>query len=121
MNSNVVSTVERGEIYWLDWNPARGSEQSGRRPALIVQTDNANQKSQYPLTIVIAVSTQGRPIPFHVRVEPTSENGLTVVSFIKCEQIQTTSKDRLMRRIGRVDDAIMSQVDQAIKQVLSLP
>jgi mRNA interferase MazF len=121
MNPNTTySVVRRGEIYWVDWNPSRGSEQAGRRPALIVQTDIANQKPHYPLTVVVAVSTSGRPIPFHVEVEPTPDNGLSATSYLKCEQILTVSKDRLLGRIGEVDTAIMSQVEQAIKQVLSL-
>jgi mRNA interferase MazF len=123
MNTRVEPqiTVERGQIYWLDWNPARGSEQGGRRPALIIQTDIANKKGHYPLTVVVAISSQGRPIPFHVEVEPTSENGLSRRSYLKCEQIMTVRKDRLAGKIGTVDSGTMEQVDQAIKQVLSLP
>jgi mRNA interferase MazF len=120
MNPN-HTTVQRGEVYWLDWNPSRGSEQAGRRPALIVQTDIANQKPNYPLTVVVAVSTHGRQIPFHITLPPTPANGLSAASYVKCEQIMTVSKDRLVSRIGVVDAAIMAQVDHAIKQVLSLP
>jgi mRNA interferase MazF len=122
MNPNTTHTVvKRGEIYWLDWNPSRGSEQAGRRPALVVQTDIANQKPNYPLTIVVAISTSGRPVPFHVVVDPTPENGLSATSYLKCEQILTVSKDRLLTKIGEVDVATMAQVEQAVKQVLSLP
>jgi mRNA interferase MazF len=120
MNPN-TSVVQRGEVYWLDWNPSRGSEQAGRRPALVVQTDVANQKPNYPLTVVVAVSTHGRPVPFHVAVQPTPGNGFNAPSYIKCEQIMTVSKDRLIRRIGLVDASTMIQVDHAIKQVLTLP
>lgn len=116
-----TSIIQRGEIYWLDWNPSRGSEQAGRRPALVVQTDVANHKPHYPLTVVVAVSTHGRPIPFHVAVQPEAANGLTALSYVKCEQIMTVSKDRLVSRIGVVDSATMAHVDHAIKQVLSLP
>jgi mRNA interferase MazF len=121
MMKHNTSIVQRGEIYWLDWNPSRGSEQAGRRPALVVQTDVANQKPHYPLTVVVAVSTQGRAIPFHVAVHPEAANGLSALSYVKCEQIMTVSKDRLISRIGAVDSATMAKVNQAIKQVLSLP
>jgi mRNA interferase MazF len=113
--------VRRGEIYWLDWNPARGSKQAGRRPALIIQENPASSNPNYPLTIVVAVSTRGRNIPSHVAIQPSAQNGLSAPSFIKCEQIQTVSKDRLVQQVGVLDTADMEQVEVALKKVLALP
>ena len=113
--------VQRGELYWLDWNPARGSEQAGRRPALVVQENPASANPNYPLTIVAAVSTQGRPIATHIAVEPSATNGLASSSFVKCEQLQTVSKARLLQRIGTLDASDMARVDIALKKVLALP
>jgi mRNA interferase MazF len=113
--------VRRGEIYWLDWNPARGSEQAGRRPALIIQENPASANSSYPLTLVAAVSTRGRPIPSHVAIQPSPQNGLSAPSYVKCEQIQTVSKERVIQRIGELDDRDIARVDQALKKVLALP
>jgi mRNA interferase MazF len=79
---------ERGELYWLDWNPGRGSEQLGRRPALIIQEDPATSNPRYPLTIVTAVSTQGRDFATHVAVQPSAENGLASLSYVKSKQCQ---------------------------------
>src|SRR5580704_8386765 len=92
--------VQRGELYWLDWNPARGSEQAGRRPALVIQENPASSNPNYPLTVVAAVSTSGRNVTAHVAIEPSARNGLATISYIKCEQIQTVSKTRLLQRIG---------------------
>jgi mRNA interferase MazF len=113
--------VQRGEIYYLDWSPSRGSEQAGLRPALVIQENPASSNSNYPLTIVAAVSSKGRSIPSHVAVQPTPSNGLTVLSYIKCEQIQTVSKGRLQRKIGDLDATDMGNVEQALKKVLALP
>jgi mRNA interferase MazF len=110
----------RGEIYWLDWSPGRGSEQTGRRPALVVQRDVANRNENYPNTIVVAVSTKGKPVPFHVEIPPDDANGLTQISYAKCEQLQTASKERLIDRIGKIDPKIMAEVDIALKKVLDL-
>jgi mRNA interferase MazF len=110
----------RGELYWLDWNPARGSEQGGRRPALVIQTDPANQNPNYPNTIVAAVSTKGRQVPTHVEVSPTAENGLVDTSHVKCEQIMTISKERLLARIGVLSSGQMASVDASIKKALDL-
>jgi len=98
----------------------RGSEQSGMRPALVVQTDAANQNPRYPNVIVAAISTKGKDVPFHVPLAPEGSNDLSENSWCKCEQILTISKDRLARRLGRVDDRLMKQVGDALRLVLGL-
>lgn len=110
----------RGEIWWVDWSPGRGSEQSGRRPALIVQNDPANRNPRYPNTIVIAVSTKGKSVPFHFLLKPTSTNGLSEPSYAKCEQIMTIDKARLINRIGHITPDEMGRVAEALKIVLAL-
>lgn len=110
----------RGELYWVDWSPGRGSEAGGRRPALVVQRDAGNLARAYPNTVVVAVSSQGHEIPLHVRVRPTRENGLKNVSFVKCEQVFTLSKERLGARLGRLRADEMRQVGEALRLNLGL-
>jgi mRNA interferase MazF len=54
----LANNIQRGQIYEIDWNPARGSEQAGLRPGLVIQNDIANSVSGYPVTIVCAVSSK---------------------------------------------------------------
>jgi len=115
-----TADISRGEIWWVNWSPGRGSEQAGRRPALVVQTNAANRNPRYPNTIVVAVSRKGRDVPFHVRLEPTAENGLTEASFAKCEQILTVSKARLEERLGRLAEDDVDRVASALLLVLSI-
>ncbi len=110
----------RGEIWLVNWSPSRGSEQSGMRPALVVQTDAANQNPRYPNVIVAAISTKGKDVPFHVPLAPEGSNGLSENSWCKCEQILTISKDRLARRLGKVDDPQMQRIGDALRLVLGL-
>jgi len=49
------SFPKRGEVWVVNWNPARGSEQAGKRPALVIQNDIGNEKA--PTTIVAAISS----------------------------------------------------------------
>ena len=115
------SDILRGDIWWVDWSPGRGSEQVGVRPALVVQTDLANRNPRYPNTMVVAVSTKGRgDAPSHVRLLPSTENGLTKTSFVKCEQMQTIDKGRLGRRLGSVSESDLDRVNSALRAVLSL-
>jgi mRNA interferase MazF len=77
----------------VNWNPARGSEQAGIRPALVIQNDIGNEKAS--TTIVVAISSAVKEYPINVRIDPP-EGGLTVASIVKTSQILTIAKDRLI-------------------------
>lgn len=117
----VPTVPSRGEIWEIDWSPRRGSEQAGVRPALILQNDHGNHAAGYPNTIVAAITTQGRSIPFHVFVPRSPANGLKADSYVKCEQVMTISKSRLVGTAwGRLTDVEMAQVGEALKRSLAL-
>ena len=111
----------RGEIWQVDWSPGRGSEQTGVRPALIIQNNHGNHSPGYPNTIVAAVSTSGRSIPFHVFIARSPGNGLKADSYVKCEQVVTISKGRLIGPAwGRLTDVELLEVGEALKRSLDL-
>jgi len=110
----------RGQIWLVEWSPGRGSEQLGRRPALVVQTDMANTNPNYPNTIVCALTTKGRPVPTHVNLMPSPENGLAETSHVKCEQLLTISKERLIKLFGRANEADLRRVEAGLRSVLTL-
>ncbi|HLX39049.1 MAG TPA: type II toxin-antitoxin system PemK/MazF family toxin [Ktedonobacteraceae bacterium] len=110
----------RGEIWDVNWSPGRGAEQQGTRPALIIQNDRGNTSSSYPLTIVASMSRTERELPLHVRIAPTEENGLTDNTDVKCEQVMTIEKTRLLRRRGFITIEELSRVDLALRLSLNL-
>lgn len=112
--------IERGEIYDFDFGPQRDSRQEGRRPALVVQTNLLNRVEGYGLTVVVPLSTKGRASPSHVRIDPTIENGLSEVSFAKCEQIYTVPTSLLGIKRGAASSADMFLIKQALLAVLAL-
>lgn len=110
--------IRRGEIYWVNWNPGRGSEQSGFRPALVIQNDIGNSFS--PTTIVAALTTAfDKSYPFLVRIT-VEESGLPKDSTINLSTIMTIDKTRLTDKCGELDEARMSEVNRAIKASLGL-
>ena len=110
----------RGEIWDVNWSPGRGAEQQGTRPALIIQNDRGNSSLTYPLTIVASMSRTERDLPLHVRIAPSEENGLTDFTDVKCEQLMTIEKSRLIRRRGSISSEELGRVDTALKLSLSL-
>ena len=110
--------AKRGEIYYVDWSPGRGTEQTGTRPALVIQNDVGNQYS--PTTIVVAISSQQRRVyPFQVSVT-AQESGLPRDSVIKCEQIQTIDQARLGLLAGVLGMEKVGEVDLALHRSLGL-
>ena len=123
--------VKRGEIYWVQFDPVKGSEQGGLRPGLVVQQDVGNRHS--PTTVIVAITstTPPRSYPFVVVIEPT-ESGLPNRSAVNCAQIATIQKDgtqsRLrpptdestIRPIGQLSPDNMAQVDAALRYNLGL-
>lgn len=114
-------TISMGDIYLLDWTPGRGSEQTGMRPAVIVQNNAFNINPRFPNTVVVTVSKHGREVPTHVPVPQSAENGLwEPVSYVKCEQLFTIDKMRLGRKVGKLTPEQLAAVSKALKRVLSL-
>ena len=107
----------RGEIWLVNWNPARGSEQKGIRPALIVQNDIGNEKS--PTTIVAAISSTVKLFPMNVKIEP-HESGLNLPSIVKTSQILTIDKNRLEKKLGQLSKKKMEEVKAALMLSLGL-
>lgn len=107
----------RGDIWLVNFNPAKGSEQKGMRPALIIQNDIGNEVS--PVTIVAAISSVTKAYPINVEIKP-AESGLTKDSVVKLNQIRTIDKERLIRRLGRLDSQKMKEVNSALMLSLGL-
>ena len=123
--------VKRGEVYWVEFDPVKGSEQGGLRPALVVQNDVGNRYS--PTTVVVAITRTLPPriYPFVVIVEP-EESGLPERSVVNCAQMATIQQDGAASRlrpprkelevqpIGQLSSEKMSEVDKALKFNLAL-
>jgi mRNA interferase MazF len=110
----------RGDIFLVEFDPARGHEIKKTRPALIIQNDIGNRLS--PVTIVAAITSKlsPKPFPVEVRIAPTKTNGLSVLSAIRLNQIRSVDRQRLVKRLGTLDAATIRSVDEAIKISLGL-
>lgn len=108
----------RGEIWLVDLSPVRGHEQAGKRPALVISVDLFNS-GPAGLVVALLVTTKYKAIPFHIEANPP-EGGLTEKSFIKCEDIRSISKERLLSRLGAVSIQTMAIVEDRLRILLGL-
>jgi mRNA interferase MazF len=111
--------VKRGEVWLADLSPTRGTEQTGVRPVVIVQTDRANPRSPHPIILPFTTRIRQRVLPSHVLI-PAGEGGLTQDSVALGEQIRVIDNDRLIRQLGALSSARMREVDDALRAILEL-
>jgi len=90
-----------------------GSEQGGMRPVLIVQNDTGNKHSPTVIAAAITSQTSKARLPTHIELEAKSY-GLTRDSVVLLEQIRTIDKRRLKERMGKLDNSLMNQINNAI-------
>lgn len=112
--------IERGEIYDYDFGPIIDRRQAGRRPAVVVQTDLIHVVRNYGLTIVVPLTTKGIQVPSQIPIAPSPVNGLSSVSYAKCEQPYTIMAADLSNRRGKLDDADLAAVMDGLRYVFEL-
>ncbi len=113
-----MTKASRGEIWLVNLSPTEGREQAGTRPALIVSVDLFNHGAA-ELVVVIPVTSKAKGIPLHVEVNPP-EGGLSLKSFVKCEDVRSISTARLMKKLGKVSPETINAVEDRLKILLGL-
>ena len=106
-----IRKINRGDVYMVEIENARGSEQQGLRPAVVIQNDIGNK---FSTTTIVAFVTSRRKInmPTHVKVRCSR---LPKKSTVMLEQIRTISVNRLKNYVGTLNFHDMKRVDRALK------
>ncbi len=113
--------MKRGDIYWADLRPRSGSEQTGRRPVIVVSHDAFNQTAGWRSIIVVPVSTSERQAARGPTVvELPSSEALAKPSVAVCHQITTIDRSKLSRRAGALPVSVLEAVEQALKAAMDL-
>jgi mRNA interferase MazF len=115
---NQATTLKRGQVVWVDLDPALGSEAAGRRPALVVSSDE-NNAVMPTLTVAPLTSSVQRIYPFEVFID-AAEFGLSKGSKVQLQHIRTLSRERIVGQIDLASATTMLLVDQAMKLHLGL-
>ncbi|MDH4199900.1 MAG: type II toxin-antitoxin system PemK/MazF family toxin [Spirochaetia bacterium] len=111
--------MNRGEIYWVNLEPAKAPELGKMRPALIVSNSETNQA----LDSVVMVPLSSRPpeiwpLRMEIHLASGSQN-LPKKSFAVIAGIRQVAKSRIQKFQGIADDASMKKIDEAVQSYLS--
>ena len=94
--------MRRGDLYLVDLETQVGSEQSGLRPAVVIQNDKGNDHS--PTTIICPITSKDKTeLITHVSISP---NNCDIIkeSVVLCEQVRVIDKTRLRRKLGCISN-----------------
>ena len=115
--------MRRGDIVWIDFDPAKGSESKKRRPAVVVSNDGANRMAEQlgrGVVTVVPVTTNTKKVyPFQVLL-PARRCRLTRTSKAQAEQIRSVSIQRIGTIAGHVPSDLLEDLGDAIRLHLGL-
>jgi mRNA interferase MazF len=107
---------ERGDVVWLAFNPQAGSEQAGRRPAIVLSPASYNGK--VGLAIFCPITHQAKGYPFEV-VLPKD---LSVTGVVLSDQVKSLDwRSRHAQFACRVPEKSITEVLQKIATLITLP
>ncbi|MSO82111.1 MAG: type II toxin-antitoxin system PemK/MazF family toxin [Acidobacteria bacterium] len=110
-----MARILRGEIRWAELNPARGQEQAGQRPILVLSHDVFNERSG--TVIAVAMTGQEPRAGFPLTLKSKAA-GLPKQSWVTISQIRTLSVDRIGRRIARASEEELARVLHGLNEIL---
>ena len=106
--------MNRGEVYWVDLDPTKGSEISKLRPCVIVSANAINRARRTVIVVPLSTSAQPRP-PLVIPISCMDKPSVAV-----CDQIRTVDKTRLRKQAGKFSIKEIMDLEDSLKQILSL-
>jgi mRNA interferase MazF len=111
-----MARILRGDILWADLNPARGHEQSGMRPVVVISQDVFNERSG--TVIAMAITSQPQRAGFPLTLE-LQEVDLPKQSWVKISQVRTLSVERLGQKITHLSPEILDQLIEGLNEIVA--
>ncbi len=114
--------MRRGEIWEAELRSRFGSEQSGRRPVLVISNDGFNEIATWRSIVVVPCSTSDKQRargPTAVTLK-RGAGGLRKGSVALCHQITTIDRDKLVARWGALDALELASIEEGLRAALDL-
>ena len=112
--------IRKGSVYWVDFSPGKGSEPSGKRPGLVIQSDVLNDtKISTVIMLAITSTLKFGELPGNV-VLNKGEANLSRRCVVNVTQINSVDKRSIKEKIGTLPKKRLQEIDNGLKLVLNL-
>lgn len=106
-----------GDIYSVELPPRGGHAQTGRRPAIILQTAEISDKIPTVLAVPLTSQQNAVRFPATILIKPDSENNLRVASVALVFQLAAVDKKFITTKIGNVSDKVLREILEIINKI----
>ena len=108
--------MRQGEIWNANLNPAKGSEQAGFRPVVIISGNLLNQHLQ--VVIVVPLTTKIKNYKGNPILAPSKNTGLKSESEMLVFHVRSVSKDRLVAKLGQISTSELEHTIKTLNEIL---
>lgn len=108
--------MKQGEIWYVDLSPVIGSEQAGKRPAVIISGNLLNE--YLPVVICMPLTTKVKGYKGDLILKPNPQNGLKQISEVLTFHIRSISKDRLIEKTGNITAGEIQYLKKYLNEIL---
>lgn len=108
--SRYPGTINRGDVFWIEADPARGSIPGSPHPHVVIQDDLFNRSRISTVIVCALTSNLNRATePGNVLLEP-GEGNLEKQSVVVVSQVSSVYKTRLGQHIGTLSAERVQQI-----------
>jgi len=108
--------VKQGDIIWLDFDPQKGHEQKGRRPALVVSNNSFNKLTGNKMIMICPITNTNKGFPLHIKLDRMSK----VTGVVMCEQVKVLDiQSRNYEKFAELPSELLDEVLDIISSISS--
>lgn len=109
--------MKQGEIWYASLNPAKGSEQQGHRPVVIISGNVLN--TYLEIVIVCPLTSKIKNYKGNIILSPDKKNGLQERSEVLAFHIRSISKARMVKKLGSISPKELEQIKRGLNDILN--
>ncbi len=113
-----MKVIRQKEIWFVDLNPVKGSEQAGYRPVVVI---SGNLMNTYLNTVICCpLTTKIKNYKGNVVVNPTNKNGLKQTSEVLVFHIRSLAKERFLEKVGSIEQVELEQALEGLNDFMTM-
>jgi mRNA interferase MazF len=109
----MTTPIQRGQVYWVNLDPVRGSEISKTRPCVVLSANEINRRRN--TVVIVPLTSTPEPVHFPLVIGVPSAG---LGSKARSEQIRSVDRSRLTSLIGIISDADLNEITAGVAKVL---